>query len=348
MAEAKDILLQRGSTPRVYRNMLVFLAAESRQLDGLKEAMRSSLAWAGIVKDTDRLNLTQRDSALAKAKVAEAAETVKTRLKETWCYLLYPMQDGAQADVEWIASKVPAQDGLLSRASKKLASDEGLLPELGPARLDRELQKYIWNGKNHLSLRDLWEYLNRYIYLPRVKDRNVLIKAVRASVGAMVPGPFAYAERWDEKSGRYIGLVLQNGGNAAIVIDSDSLIVKPEVAERQSKETTAVAENPVDPDQTAIKQAAEQTGLQQTVTVVQPEREPTRFIGTVMISADRPAHEMRQIVEAIIEQLTILPGSEVSLKLEIDADVPNGLDRSKVRTLLENANTLGFIDKVIK
>jgi hypothetical protein len=83
MTEAKDILLQRGSTPRVYRNMLVFLAAEGRQLDNPKEAMRSALAWSGIVKDTDRLNLTQRDSALAKAKVAEANETVKTRMKET-------------------------------------------------------------------------------------------------------------------------------------------------------------------------------------------------------------------------------------------------------------------------
>ena len=81
---------------------------------------------------------------------------------------------------------------------------------------------------------------------------------------------------------------------------------------------------------------------------MQAEQDPTRFIGTVMISSDRPAHEMRQIVEAIIEQLTVIPGSEVSLKLEIDAEVPNGLDRSKVRTLLENANTLGFIDKVIK
>jgi uncharacterized protein len=347
MVEAKDILLQRGTTPRVYRNMLVFLAAESRQLDGLKEAMRSSLAWAGIVKDTDRLNLTQRDSALAKAKVAEALETVKTRIKETWCYLLYPMQDGAQADVEWIASKVPAQDGLLSRASKKLASDEGLLPELGPARLDRELQKYIWNGKGHLSLRDLWEYLNRYIYLPRVKDRNVLIKAVRAAVGAMVPGPFAYAERWDEKSARYIGLVLQNAANAPVVIDSDSVIVKPEVAEKQALETAAAAAAPTEPVQTPTKAAAEQTGLKPTSAVVQPDRDPTRFMGTVMISADRPAHEMRQIVEAIIEQLTVLPGSEVTLKLEIDAEVPNGLDRSKVRTLLENASTLGFIDKKI-
>ena len=54
---------------------------------------------------------------------------------------------------------------MLARASKKLVSDEGLLPELGPARLDRDLQKYIWNGKPHLRLKDLWEYLNRYTWI---------------------------------------------------------------------------------------------------------------------------------------------------------------------------------------
>ena len=37
LVEAKDILMQRGSTPRVYRNTLVFLAAEqspARQSEG--------------------------------------------------------------------------------------------------------------------------------------------------------------------------------------------------------------------------------------------------------------------------------------------------------------------------
>jgi predicted AAA+ superfamily ATPase len=104
LTECKDILMQRGSTPRIYRNMLVFLAAESRQLDSLKEAMRASLAWAEIVKETKRLNLTQSDSALAEAKAREATETVKTRMKEAWCYLIYPHQESAQADVEWIWS----------------------------------------------------------------------------------------------------------------------------------------------------------------------------------------------------------------------------------------------------
>jgi hypothetical protein len=71
-------------------------------------------------------------------------------------------------------------------------------------------------------------------------------------------------------------------------------------------------------------------------------------MGTVMISADRPARDIHQIVEAIVEQLTTIPGSEVAIRLEIDAEVSQGLDRAKVRTLLENATTLGFMEKHVK
>jgi hypothetical protein len=53
-------------------------------------------------------------------------------------------------------------------------------------------------------------------------------------------------------------------------------------------------------------------------------------------------------VEAIVEQLTTLQGGEVKLTLEIEAEIPSGLDRAKVRTLIENANTLGFIRKSIE
>lgn len=347
LIEAKDILMQRGSTPRVYRNMLVFLAAEQRQLENVKSATRSALAWAEIVRDTDRLDLTQSDSGLAKAKLAESNETLKTRLKEAWCYLLYPVQESAQSDLEWTSAKVPAQDGLLARASKKLVSDEGLLPELGPARLDRELQKYIWNGKDHLFLKDLWEYLNRYTYLPRIKNRGVLAKTVQSAVGGMLPGPFAYAESWDEEKKTYIGLAISGASHVQVVIDSDSVIVMPEVAEpHRPKPTTP------DPD----GGTSSPPGPGTPVTPGDPtptappagEKLPTRFVGTVMISPDRPAREIHQIVESIVEQLTTIPGSDVTLKLEIDAEVPSGLDKAKVRTLIENATTLGFIDKSVK
>lgn len=348
LVEAKDILMQRGSTPRVYRNMLVFIAAEARQLDNLKDAVRAALAWGEIVRDTDRLNLTQSDSALAKAKLAEANETVKTRLKETWCYLHYPAQESAQADVEWVSGKIPAQDGLLARASKKLVAEEGLLTELGPTRLDRDLQKYIWNGKAHLSLKDLREYLNRYIYLPRLKNQEVLVKAVQASVSGMLPGPFAYAERWDEKSDTYLGLAIERAGNAAVVIDSDSIIIKPDVAEAHRPAPSQPGAGGVT---TGPGDKVPETGEQPTAGAPTPpsaEKKPTRFTGTVMISPERPAKDIHQIVEAIVEQLTTLPGSVVKLKLEIEADVPSGLERAKVRTLVENANTLGFIEKSVE
>jgi hypothetical protein len=346
--EANDIFLHRGSTPRVYRNMLVFLAAEQRQLENLNSAMRSALAWAEIVQQTDRLDLKQSDVALAKTKLAEANETLKTRLKEAWCYLLYPVQASAQSDVEWTSAKVPAQDGLLARASKKLTTDEALLTELGPARLDRELQKYIWKDNPHLPLADLWEYLNRYTYLPRLKDRGVLVRAVQAAVSGMLPGPFAYAERWDEAAGRYLGLLIDKASNPHVVIDGESVIIKPEVAEAFQPEPTAEEQ----PGTSIVRDTTDASGLlfdglpgDQTPST---ERLPTRFEGTVMISPERPAREIHQIVEAIVEQLTTIPGSDVSMKLEIDADVPSGLDKSKVRTLLENATTLGFLDKVVR
>ena len=348
LVEAKDILMQRGSTPRVYRNTLVFLGAESRQLDSLKDAVRSALAWDSIFKDDKRLDLKKSDIALAEAKLTEAKETMKTRLHECWCYLIYPHQENAQAEVEWASSKIPAQDGLLSRASKKLLSDEGLLPELGPTRLDRDLQRYIWNGKAHLPLKDLWEYLNRYTYLPRLKDKTVLVKAGQAAVSGMLPGPFAYAERFDVNADQYLGLLIEKAVNPHVVIDSDSVIIKPDVADaHRPKPASEEGTNTSGEGDDGVTTSPGGDGGTDGTETIETKKLATRFVGTVMISADRPARDMHQIVEAIVEQLTTIPGGEVSLKLEIDAEISGGLDRSKIRTLLENAATLGFIDKSI-
>jgi hypothetical protein len=164
----------------------------------------------------------------------------------------------------------------------------------------------------------------------------------------MLPGPFAYAERWDEKSDTYLGLAIDRAGNAVVVIDSDSVIVKPDVAEAH-RPAPAQPGPTGGPDAPSDKPPG--AGGQPTDGAPEPspaEKRPTRFTGTVMISPDRPARDMHQIVEAIVEQLTTLPGSEVKLKLEIEAEVPAGLERAKVRTLIENANTLGFVEKSIE
>src|SRR4030095_11955147 len=47
-AAAKTLLETRGSTPRLYRNTLVFLAADKVRLQDLDEALRKYLAWESI------------------------------------------------------------------------------------------------------------------------------------------------------------------------------------------------------------------------------------------------------------------------------------------------------------
>jgi len=326
----------------------VFIAADDRQLDDLKEAMRVSLAWNGIVRDaeTERLDMKTSDIALAKDKARESQDTMNTRLRETWCWLVYPYQDSPEATVEFSTARIPVQNGILDRASKRLVHEEALLPEIGPERLNRELEKYIWNGKDHLFLKDLWEYMNRYTYLPRLKNRETFIKSVRAAVGGAIPGPFAYAEQWDNQTESYAGLVIEGAANTPVTIDSDTVIVRPGVAARHRPNQTATTADGTESHDTQEPELVPRPVPEPAPSEV--EQRPTRFQGTVMVSPERSARDIHRIVEAIIEQLTMLPDADVSIRLEIDAESPSGLNRAKVRTLIENATTLNFIDKTVE
>ena len=286
MEEINDIYLQRGNSPRVNRNTLIFIAPEYRQLENLELAMRSLLAWNGIVRDAEsgRLDLRSSDIALAKSKANEADDTTQTRLKEAWSYVVYPYQDSPQSDVAFTSAKVPAQDGILARASKKLVSDGALLAEIGPDNLNRNLTKYIWNDKDHLQLSDLWEYLNRYTYLPRLKGRETLINAVQSAVSGMLPGPFGYAERFDEQNGKYIGLLIENSSSATIMIDDASVIVDPKIAESNRPHTEVVS--PVEPGGTT---PPERPGTKQPGTQpVAPDKRPYKISGNCLLISGSP------------------------------------------------------------
>ncbi|MBC6437846.1 MAG: ATP-binding protein [Rhodobacteraceae bacterium] len=349
---AADILNQRGAAPRLYPNTLVFLAADARQVDALDAAARAVLGWGQIVREAERLDLTISDSARAKANLAEAQETMCGRLRECWSWLLYPHKDSPQADIGWVWDKIVVREGkLLSQASSTLGRSEALVSALGASSLARDLRDYIWNDQPHISLGDLWEYLNRYLYLPRLKNAQVLVQAVRAAVQGAEAGPFAYADCWDAEAGRYSGLLIEGAQAPEIILNADSVLVRPDVAKAHRPPAAAKPEEPrdlreggaADVPPAGPKVPGEGTGPGQDA-----EQAPTRFIGTVEISADRFMRDMGQIREYIVDHLTMIPGSEVTLRLEIDAEVKQGLDREKERILGENADNLGFIDKSMK
>jgi hypothetical protein len=231
-ATAKEILAQRGSNPRLHKNTLVFLVPDKQRLKDLEDRVRQFLAWSSIEKDADDLNLTRLAIRQAETKRREAEMSVAAQIGETWTWCLVPEQPDPMGEVEWSEIRTTGQDALAVRASKKLVNEELLLPALGPARLRMELDRNLWRDADHLSIKRLWGYLCSFLYLPRLKNSDVLLKAIQDGINTVVSSTeFAYAEGYDEETGRYIGLRM--GGGGSVVMDSSSLLVKPEAARAQ-------------------------------------------------------------------------------------------------------------------
>ena len=338
--KVRDTLTVSGKSPRVYANTLVFLAPDERQINSVKSAMRTWIAWSRIKADKKQLDLTQSQSATVDEKVNDADEVVRSRIKEAWRFLIYPVQSAPDAKLELSVCQISGQENILAAASRRLVSDEGIFVKLGPVRLDKALKDNgIWRDNPHLHLRDLAEYMGRFIYLPRLENNDVLLDAVKSAVSELVSGPFAYAQAWDADQEKYNGLVIDGVANASIVIDSESVIVASHVAEAHRPPAT----KPVDPE-TAPGLAVEKTDKK-----IAPEIKKTHFYGAVDISADLPGKAFGDIIDGIVNELKHSGAgkADINIRVEIDAKHVDGFTQEDVRTLRENADTLGFIESKI-
>src|SRR5690606_14011845 len=92
-----------------------------------------------------------------------------------------------------------------------------------------ELDRYLWSEQPHLGIKQLWEYLARYCYLPRLYNEDVLLEAIRDGV-IREDAPFGYATMV-ASDGTYKGLTL--GRSTSIYFDDNVMLVRPEVAHGQ-------------------------------------------------------------------------------------------------------------------
>ncbi len=343
-AAAKTIFESRGSTPRLYRNTLVFLAADKTRLQDLDEATRRFLAWESILVEKVTLNLDPQQVKQAETQKAAADGSVTARLPETYQWLLVPVQATPQGAVEWQALRLSGQDALAVRASKKLRSDELLLSGFAATRLRMEIDRVpLWRG-DHVAITQLVEDFARYLYLPRLKEPDVLLQAIRDGLALLTWGKdsFAFAESYDEAAGRYRGL--RCGQQVAVSLDnSEGLLVQPEVALKQQAAEAAPPPGPTTEGDAAGKPTT-QTGE---TTNGQPNpagatRIARRFYGTVTLDPTRVGRDAGRIADEVIAHLAGLVGSEVTVTLEIEAKIPSGAPDNVVRTVTENSRTLKF------
>ena len=336
---AKAILESRGNTPRLYRNTLVFLAADKVRMQDLDEALHRYLAWSSILAEKEVLNLDPHQVRQAETQKQAADGTVTARLPEAYQWVLLPEQKNPQSPVTWQAVRLTGSDALAVRASKKLRGDDALVVTLGSTILRKNLDEVpLWRGE-HVEVKQLVEDFARYLYLPRVAGPEVLMQAIRDGVSLLTwqKETYAYAEGYDEAARRYRGL--RGGQMVSVSPESAALLVKPAVARKQMD-----AEIPqVSPTGDATPALPTKPGQPDTPAAT-VQTQPKRFHGSVTLDTARVGRDAGKIAEEVISHLAGLVGSDVTVTLEIQASIPSGAPDNVVRTVTENSRTLKFTD----
>jgi predicted AAA+ superfamily ATPase len=339
MTAVVDILNNRGNTPRIYRNMLAFIAPDQDLMSSLKQAVRLHLAWKSIKDDSEDLNLDAAQDRETDNNLKRSDETVESQIKETYCWLLVPYIDNNvdMNAIVWDIIRVSGgNDSIVSKSAKKMLQNEAVITQWAPALLMMELDNLLWRDADNIAIKKLWEYLCTYCYLPRLANEHVLEETIRTGLNSTEY--FALASGFDGT--RYIDLKFNQHVN---IIEHSGYLVKTNVAQNQfageAAKRQAAAEIKRD-NVTTVLSVNTGDGEKPSPEAIKPEfPQNTRFYMSSQLDATRIGRDVQRLVEEVINHLTSA-GARVDVSLEVEAKSGDGFSQQTVRTVSENCLTL--------
>ena len=329
---AKKILENRGTVPRKWKNMLLFMATDAEKLRVLKEVVRDFLAWRSVNDEARHLNLDTLQKDDAESNLKSATETFAMKLSQAYCKIFVPerSEDGDLNRPMQVEKIDCTKEDNISAASEKFISDENLLRSLGFEELRRLLDKFLWCNDDAVKLNQLWEYFATYYYLPRLVDENVLYDTVRRGVKAET---FAVAE--DFQDGKYLGLEL---GDVNCNVSPDCLLVKAEIAREQLQ--IKQPEPKPNPDNGSDDKTPPLPPI--SPPPITPPPLPKHFSMDAELDNVRYAKELKTYIEEIAAPLTNLPNAEISIHVAINISVPDGVSQEFQDIVTDNCISLGI------
>ena len=339
-----ECLRMHGNQPRHRANRLIFLAADSTVLSRLRDATRVALAWGSIVEDVDegRLNIDQIQRKQAD-KESQAANAVLPRAaRECFKWLLCPVQDDPTATKPSIESfplntTSGTAPGELERVCRE---NELVIDAWSPIHLRAKLKELYWKpSKPTVGAAAFWDDSTKYLYLPRLKSREVLASVVRT--GAASKDFFGTAYGFTD--GKYDGFAFGDGN---ISFNDTLLLIEPEAATQYAIEQKKL--EVVNPPELAGKSVEPTSVTGGTLGIKEPGKKTLvapkakAFRGSVEVSASLAKSKLRSIAEEVIELLNTDPNANIRVTLEIDAEFPEGASDTIKRAVSENAANLGF------
>lgn len=341
--KAIAILERKGSGQRLYRNRLVFLAADEGALDDLKKAVRRKLGWASIVKEAGpggTLELTRTQAHDAEARGLEAEAAAERAIRTAWKHLLIPAEAMTEQDkargfaLETVTLANRAGDPLTKVAWNKSLADGHVVEKFGRQTLEMDLKKVWRDDQPHIAVTQLRDWFAQYAYLHRLRDPVTLASALSETAGTM-PAPFAVADSFDESSGEYCGLSLDRA--VPVRMESGVLLVRRGAAEKQ---LTLARADPAETADGCPQTVYEHGGGTSASAPAAGTVKPTRFHATIELDPTRPGPLVSQIAQSILVELTRTPGASVIVRLDIEGMAPGGYPDDVVSVVRDNAATL--------
>ena len=339
LAAIAELLDQRGNGPRNYRNMLVFLAPDARRLEDLERSVSDHLAWTEIVDRAEEFDLSGFQIRQAETRQRQTDEAVELGITQTYQWLLVPTQPDPMGPIEWIVLRINGEGSLAERASRKLLAEDLLRLDMAAVLVRMDLDQSLaplWETGD-VEVAQLWEAYARYCYLPRLRDADVLLRAVAA--GPSHPEwpneTFAVAAAYDRATGRYRDLTIGRTASATL----QSVVVQPFLAEAQAD----LDDHRARPPSSAVASPAPARSAV-TSSVVRPLRRqgPRRFRATVTFRSPRPAQDLQKIEREVLEYLGARDDMEIVIRLEMDVSTALEISENTASTVIENARALGF------
>ncbi len=356
LATVVDYLNMRGSSPRVYRNMLAFMAPDQDKLHDLQVEVKRFEAWKSIITDKDDLNLDGGQLREAENSLNRSNKSVDTKIKETYCWLLVPYIDQYEdiKTVQWEISNLGGgEEEIVSKAAKKMLQNEQIISNWAPALLKMSLDDLLWKDSDDIAVKKLWEFLCTYCYLPRLANYGVLEDAIRR--GILSTEFFGLAAGY--AGDRYIDLKLND---TVFSINPSDLLVKPSVAMKQiieEQKSSATSGTYSDifgaagssgsgttEDQSGQTQTGGNSGQTDEGAGGTATPKNTRFFMSAKLDNTRVNKNVNDYVTEVIQHLMSVNGANVELTLEVSVSAPNGIPSSVVRTVSENCRTLKIQD----
>ena len=359
MTAAVDILNNRGNTPRIYRNMLAFVAPDQDLTSSLKQAVRRYLAWKSIKYDSEDLNLDAAQNRETDISLQKSNETVDAQIKEAYCWLLVPYIDKNvdMKTIVWDSIRISGgNDGIITKAAKKMLQNEAIITQWAPALLRMELDNLLWRDSDSIAVKKLWEYLCTYCYLPRLASENVLNNAIQTGVNSTeyfaIASGFDGSRYIDLKFNQFIGIIERSG----LLVKAD--IAKKQLDEEEAKRRAEAKARMENGSSTQIGTdgrndrfyypqsdgSSDSQMITEDSAPVQKTPKNRRFFMSAELDTTRINRDVQKYVEEIIQHLTSVEGVRINVSLEVEAESVDGFSQQTVRTISENCRVLRVRD----